>query len=253
MNICVFDTETTSLNKPFTYNIGYIIYDTDTETILQEREYVVEQVWHNPMLFCTAYYADKRSIYVSDMRSRKIKMEKFGYITQRMCRDFEQFEVERAFAYNSDFDERVFDFNCDWFKCINPFDNVPISDIRGFAHHFIVDKYYKSFCDSNGYYTDSGNYSTTAEVMYRYLTYNTDFVESHTALSDSHIELVILQQAFDKGADINGDYKAKTTIEKVMTKTLSVLVNKEEVFSTDYEKIRISKDRTKISLTRMDE
>ena len=31
MNICVFDTETTSLNKPFAYNIGYTILNENGE------------------------------------------------------------------------------------------------------------------------------------------------------------------------------------------------------------------------------
>ena len=65
MNICVFDTETTSLEKPFCYNIGYLIIDIDTSTTLARRSYVVEQVWHNLPLFETAYYANKRPLYVS--------------------------------------------------------------------------------------------------------------------------------------------------------------------------------------------
>ena len=50
MNIVVFDTETTNLEKPFCYNIGYMIVDTDSKQVVLEREFVVEQVWHNPML-----------------------------------------------------------------------------------------------------------------------------------------------------------------------------------------------------------
>ena len=29
MNICVFDTETTSINKPFCYNVGYTIVNSE--------------------------------------------------------------------------------------------------------------------------------------------------------------------------------------------------------------------------------
>lgn len=140
MNICVFDTETTSLEKPFCYNIGYLIADSESGEMLIKREFVVEQVWHNSMVFASAYYAEKRPIYVKAMRSRVITMDKFGYITQTMARDFKTFNVERAYAYNSSFDEKVFNFNCDWFKCINPFDTIPISDIRGFVHHFLIDE-----------------------------------------------------------------------------------------------------------------
>ena len=71
MNICVFDTETTSLDNPFCYNIGYVIINSDNWETLLRRSYVVEQIWHNIPLFQSAYYASKREIYVADMRARK--------------------------------------------------------------------------------------------------------------------------------------------------------------------------------------
>ena len=113
MNICVFDTETTSLDKPFCYNIGYVIIDSDNWETLVRRSYVVEQVWHNLPLFSTAYYASKRPLYVAAMRARNTIMDKFGYICRQMSRDFLQYNVDTAFAYNSPFDEKVFEFNCD--------------------------------------------------------------------------------------------------------------------------------------------
>ena len=54
MKIVVFDTETIGLNKPWAYNIGYVIYDTETGEILEEKDFVVEQIWHNEPLFETA-------------------------------------------------------------------------------------------------------------------------------------------------------------------------------------------------------
>src|SRR5574344_1651435 len=172
MNICVFDTETTSLEKPFCYNIGYLIADSESGETLIKGEFVVEQVWHNTMAFASAYYAEKRPIYIKAMRSREIIMDKFGYITQTMARDFKAFDVERAFAYNSSFDEKVFNFNCDWFKCINPFDTVPVSDIRGFVHHFMIDENFFKWAEEHGAFTESGNYSTTAETITQYIRNN---------------------------------------------------------------------------------
>lgn len=248
MKICIFDTETTSLDKPFCYNIGYIIADTANWEILCKRSFVVEQIWHNLPLFSSAYYADKRAIYVSAMRSRKCSMDKFGYICQQMIRDFRNFDVECAFAYNSSFDEKVFNFNCDWYKCSNPFDNIPIKDIRGFVHAFLIDDSFKAFCDENSYYTESGNYSTTAETVYRYLTFNTDFIEEHTALKDSEIEYEILKTCCVMGADILKEYKVLRSIERTEEKILHIRTAEQTDYYFEYSKIRINKQKTEITL-----
>ncbi len=249
MNICVFDTETTSLDKPFCYNIGYVILDAYSWSELCRRSYVVEQVWHNLPLFSTAYYAEKRPLYVADMRAHNTIMDKFGYICRQMMRDFNLYSVDTAFAYNSPFDEKVFEFNCDWFKCNNPFDTVEIKDIRGFAHQFLVDDSFKKFCEEYEYFTETGNYSTTAVTMYRYVSENTDFIEAHTALDDAIIEAGILNACIENGADLNRNYAAYRSIERPQKKTLRVIpANSDTEYQFDYYKIRINKDKTKITL-----
>lgn len=247
MKICVFDTETTSLEKPFCYNVGYVIIDTEDWSTLCARSYVVEQVWHNLPLFQSAYYADKRPLYVSAMRARTTIMDKFGYICQQMIRDFRNNKVEIAFAFNSSFDEKVFNFNCDWYKCNNPFDTIPIKDIRGFVHHFIVDDVYKKYCDEHNLYTESGNYSTTAESVYKFL-FNDDFIEDHTALSDSKIEAEILRLCVENGAKLEGNYPAFRSIEKNEEKTLHIRTVEQTDYYFDYQKIRINKGKTEIVL-----
>lgn len=247
MNICVFDTETTSLDRPFCYNIGYVIINTDDWSTLCARSYVVEQVWHNLPLFTSAYYADKRPLYVKAMRARTTIMDKFGYICQQMIRDFKNFEIVSAFAYNSSFDEKVFNFNCDWYKCNNPFDDIPIKDIRGFVHHFIIDDDYKKFCEKNNYYTETGNYSTTAETVYRFM-FDNDFEEAHTALNDAEIEAQILKVCSHFGADINSNYKAFRSIERDIEKTLHIRTAEQTDYYFDYTKIKINKTKTEITL-----
>lgn len=248
MYICVFDTETTSLDKPFCYNIGYVIVNIEDFSIVLRRSYVVEQIWHNLPLFSSAYYADKRELYVSAMRARASKLDKYGYICQQMIRDFREYEIEYAFAYNSSFDEKVFNFNCDWYKCANPFDNVNIRDIRGFVHEFIIDNEYKEECEKHGYFTETGNYSTTAETVYRILFGNYDFIEAHTALRDAEIESEILSFCLNRGANLTRDYKAKRSIERVQEKTLHIQTAEQTDYYFDYEKIKINKEKTEIIL-----
>lgn len=248
MNICVFDTETTSLDKPFCYNIGYIIVNTDNWESIVKRSFIVEQIWHNLPLFQSAYYADKRPLYVAEMRGRTTIMDKFGYICSQMRRDFKQYGVQFAYAYNSAFDEKVFEFNCDWYKCINPFDDVNIYDIRGFAHKFLVNDAFKDFCEHYGYFTETGNYSTTAETVYRYVSNNTDFIEAHTALNDAEIESEILLQCILCGAQLDKNYPARRSIERPQEKTLHVRTAEQTDYYFDYTKIRINKDKTEITL-----
>lgn len=250
MKIVVFDTETTNLEKPFCYNIGYVIADTDSKQVLLKRDFVVEQVWHNPMLFTTAYYSDKRELYVERMRARKTIMDKYGYITQTMIRDFKAYEIEMAFAYNSPFDKKVFEYNCEWFKCNNPFDDVEIKDIMPIVHSLIAFKQeYQDFCDKYERYTESGNYSTSAETVYQFISGNLDFVEEHTALADSEIELQILLHCIEKyNADLNKTYKRYSSIPKKTPKELKVIDtdNNEHTFS--YMKKRCYQDGNKIIL-----
>ena len=223
MRICVFDTETTSIEKPFAYNIGYTIYDTEENKILHKADYVAEQIWHNLELFTTAYYADKREIYIGRMKAKKCEMLKLGHITQRMVRDFKAYEVESAFAYNSPFDERVFGFVCDWFKIKNPFDNIPIYDIRGYVHQYIAfTPDFQAFCDEHKRYTENGNYSTTAETLFQYITKDTEFEEEHTALADSEIELEILKMCTYKGAEYGKAYKTCQSIVRKQKRVLTI-------------------------------
>lgn len=223
MNIVVFDTETTSIEKPFCYNIGYLILDTETNEILAKHDFVVEQIWHNQELFTTAYYNNKRGIYINRMRGRKVIMEKFGYITQFMCREFKFYNVEYAFAYNSPFDDRVFEYNCEWFKVNNPFDNVPIYDIRGYVFKTIAfGEDYKQFCEREQLFTDSGNYSTTAESVYRFIKNDTTFNEEHTALADSEIECEILQYCIKRGCKWGKEYKVFHSIPREVQKILEI-------------------------------
>lgn len=242
MNILIFDTETISVNKPFCYNVGYVIVDTETKNILLKKDFVIEQIWHNMALFSTAYYADKRPIYVSRMKAQKAKMTKFGQVMRAMRADISKFNIEFAYAYNSKFDEGVFDFNCEWFKVANPFDNVKIIDIRPIAMNTICEGAdYKAYCDKLSMYTESGNYSTTAEAVYRYIAKDGEFIEEHTALSDSIIETAILLNCMEQNADIFIDHKSKRTIERKTPIQLTIKKYGKIIYQYDCEGYTVSK------------
>lgn len=238
MNVMIFDTETTSITKPFCYDVGWTLVNTETEEVLVSRHYVVEQVWHNLPLFESAYYKDKREMYVSLMRSKKTTLEKWGYIMRQIARDIKQYEVASAYAYNSTFDDSVMTFNNDWFKTINPFENIPIYDIWAMATNFITNRAdYQQFCEANNYFTDGNNYKTSAETVFRFITGNNDFEEAHMGLMDAEIESVILFHCVKElGAKFDTNYPLNKICKREVGTPFAVKVNGNTLFEGEYKK-----------------
>lgn len=239
----IFDTETVGLNKPFCYDIGYCIIDNESGEVAQQRHFIIEQIWHNLPLFSTAYYAEKRVGYVKLMRGRKAIMTKWGYAVDKMIRDIQFYEITDAYAYNSTFDDGVFTFNCDWYKTRNPFDNVAIHDIWGYASQFITNtNEYKNFCEENELFTDSGNYKGSAEAVYQFLTNEVGFAEEHMGLQDSQIEAIILLECFNRGAEIAADYKVEKILPRPQKKPFKIIIDGETIYESEYVKKYIRND-----------
>ena len=168
------------------------------------------------------------------MRARKAEKIKWGYAMQEMKRDIKKFNVSSCYAYNSPFDDKVIQFNCDWFHTQNAIETIPIFDIRGYAHHFICNDEYFAFCEQNQRFTDSGNYSTTAETMFQYITQNPDFIEDHTALSDSLIEAQILLKCIAAGASPATEYEVIRTFPRITQTPFKVKVDGQIIYDGEY-------------------
>lgn len=238
MYYMVLDTETTDINKCFCYNVGYLIFDDMSGEIVKEREFVVEQIWHNLELFQTAYYAEKRPLYIDAMRKRKATLDKWGYIMQEMIRDIRRYHITDAYAYNAPFDDKVFTFNCDWFKTKNPLDTIAMHDIWGYACEVLSSTAeYKLFCETNNRFTESGNYSGNAETAYQFITGNKDFTEMHMGLADCKIEYAILLHCVKNlGLAWNTDYKVVKVLNRVVPHPYSISVNGTVIHSGEYIK-----------------
>ena len=239
----IFDTETTSLDKPFCYDIGYIILDTDTQLILERKHFIAEQTWHNLPLFESAYYKEKRPLYVQLMRQRKARMDKWGYIMREMARDMRTHNVEAAYAYNSPFDDKVFTFNCDWFKCVNPLENTPVYDIWGYASQFITNtEEYRDFCEVNELFTESGNYKGSAEAVFQFIQQDPAFIEAHMGLYDVEIEMMILLYCIEHGAEYHKNYKVNKYLTREILHPFTIKINGQEIIKGEYLKKYVRND-----------
>ena len=228
--------QTISIAKPLVYDIGWTISDRNGNIIKREN-YLIQETFFVPNIFNTAYYKDKRPQYMKLYSEGKIKAATWNEVIDILLTDLET--VNFVTAYNACFDfkkaipftERYIyhlyseNYNKweEWQKkrCIDILENrnhaknekylIPVFELRGNEYPLIdiwalacdrllnTNKYRKYCCDNN-FFTDSKKFfKTSAEVSYRYLIKDTEYIESPTALSDAEIETFILAKALKRG------------------------------------------------------
>jgi len=199
MRIIVLDTETLGVSDPSVYDLGYVIYDSDTDGIIKARDYITSEIYDDNNKMKSAYYADKLPTYEKRLSDGYCKKMKWAYILRILQRDINKYGVDRIYAYNSPFDTRAIAKTCEGLRVKTNPTADGIKDIwKGLADpHITQTEDYINFCKENGFMTKhkTPRPQTKAETVYRYLTKQTDYIEEHTALEDSKIELAILLKA----------------------------------------------------------
>ena len=195
--IIVLDTEALGLLKPIVYEVGYVIADTDGKVICK-RDYLIKQVYDNEELFATAYFANKRDVYNKKIADGLAKLVYWGYAMKVLASDIEKYGITKIYAYNSRFDKGAINYTHEIYpaKCKPTADGI--EDIMRYIKPIISTAEYKEFCEANGYMTANNRHQKTAEVVYRYLTNNVDFIEDHMAVEDCLIELEILLKSLER-------------------------------------------------------
>lgn len=196
--VMVLDTETIGLTNRIIYNIGYKIFNLNTCEVVVKNDFIVQQFYDNKPLMMTAYYKDKRPLYTSLMRGKKARKEKWGNIMKIMCQDIKKYQINNCYAYNSSFDIKSIQTTMGLFpkNKNNILNYVTIKDIMKYIEPIVESEDFEKFAIDNGNVSDiTGKPSKSAQSLYRYITNDPNFIESHTALADCDIELDILLTA----------------------------------------------------------
>lgn len=232
--ILVLDTETTDLTKALVYDLGYIVYDTTRERIELEKSILVKEVFRNREAMLNAFYANKIGSYLEDLYIGLRAELTVKMAFKSLEKDIKKYNISQIYAYNCDFDRRALAFTTDFYHLENPTEKIEFYDIRKYAIEAFFGKDYKEFAKEHGYISDKGYYKTTAEIMYRYITNNTGFIEDHTALEDSKIELEILLKS---GIEFGKKLKNTKTFLKDdnFSETVTIVIDKKEILEIDYK------------------
>lgn len=201
----VLDTETTnSLEDPIAYDIGFAVIDENGK-VYAKFSFVVAEVFLDKELMASAYFADKIPQYWKDIEDGERELRKLSTIRQTLNRVCEEFEVEAIIAHNARFDYRSTAVTQRYltsskYRYFLPY-GVELWDSLKMAREvFKNDEEYAEFCYKNDYLTSRGVRRYTAEILYRFITNDNNFIESHTGLEDVMIEKDIFVECMRRGA-----------------------------------------------------
>lgn len=205
MNVIVLDTETTnSLDDPFTYDIGWMVINLDTKEVLKSESYAVADIFLDKELMESAYFAEKIPSYWEEIKSKDRKLARLFTIKRSLLADCKAYHVSEIYAHNARFDY----LSCNTtqrfltsskYRYFFPY-GVKICDTLKMARDtFKNDSAYCDFCKNNGYVTKNGQNRYTAEILYKFLSGDSDFTEIHKGLDDVKIEKEILFACRDRG------------------------------------------------------
>ena len=209
--VLVLDTETANtlvnedgrmdMSSVLMYDCGWSVVDTKGNVYL-ERSYVNRDIFvYERELMQSAYYSWKIPRYVEDLRNGDRIMANTYEIRQQMLADMELYHIHEVVAHNARFDYNALNGIQRWttksrFRYWFPY-GTEVWDTMKMARD-VIHKMptYRRFCEEHGLLTANGRLSTTAENLYRFITKNPDFVESHTGLEDVQIEREIMFYCF---------------------------------------------------------
>ena len=192
--IMVVDTETLGVDQPLVYDLGVTITDKKGN-IYAQKNWIIKEVFEQKEKMQSAYYSCKLPLYDKMLQEGTAILTPWKQAKAEMNKMLHDYEVSVLSAYNLGFDKRALTYTNKCLGCEGKFltKNVELWDIWGIASQTIMQqKTFHKIALAENWYTEKGNVLSNAEVCYRYITNNLNFIESHTALHDTEIETQIL-------------------------------------------------------------
>lgn len=191
------------LSQSLVYDIGWAICDKRGK-IYKTRSFVVAEIFCGMKdVMSSAYYAKKIPTYWKDIKKGDRVLASFFNIRKAFLEDIKEYGVKNVFAHNAGFDVRALNNTIRYltkskYRWFFP-RKIEIWDTLKMARQTIgKQKSYQVWCARNNYMTKhkTPQVRLTAEILYRYISGQADFEESHTGLEDVKIEIVIMAHCF---------------------------------------------------------
>jgi len=214
MNFLVLDGETCNTPKingqldvknGQVYDLGGMVIDEHGQEKMRFSVVNEDVFFRMPIQMKEAYYSEKIPQYINEINMGKRKVVntwQMWRMVQNICKEY---NVQAIVAHNAYFDIQTLNATMRYqTKSVKryflPYKMNIIDSLKVARKVFSKDNDYIQFCKENGYMTNTKTPRPrlTAEVLWRYISNNNDFIESHTGFEDVEIESKIFSKCLDK-------------------------------------------------------
>lgn len=190
------------LSQSLVYDIGWQVTDRKGRVYRQRSFVVAETFFGMREVMQSAYYAEKIPHYIEDIANGTRKVAKFATIRRIFLEDMAEFNCNTVFAHNARFDYNALNntqryLSKSQYRYFFPY-GTEIWDTLKMCKVISKTPSYRKWCEDNGYMTKhkTPRPRETAEILYRYISGETEFNEAHTGLEDVIIETQIMAHCF---------------------------------------------------------
>jgi DNA polymerase III epsilon subunit-like protein len=182
------------------YDFGFKVIDSKGNSY-ENHSYVNSDIFLDEFkLMQSAYYCDKIPDYIRDLVDGTRQLKTSYEIRKIFCDLIKKYDCQFVVAHNARFDYRACNNIQRWttkskYRYFFPKD-IEIWDTLKMARDVLLKMpTYIQFCEENGFMTKhrTPQPQLTAEVIYRFITNDIDFVEEHKGFEDVEIETEIFK------------------------------------------------------------
>lgn len=212
--ILVIDTETANtltradgspdMSDVLVYDCGWQVVDREGN-VYESASFINYDIYRREReLMQSAYYANKIPQYEADIVAGRRKLVTFNTILRELVKVINKYQIRYFAAYNARFDQNALNRTVSWVtksarRYALPFGQIIWLDIMKMAQDTIcATKAYKEWATDRDFVQKNGIPRKSAEMVYRFITGDDDFEESHTGLEDVEIETLIMMHCFSE-------------------------------------------------------
>ena len=213
MNFLVLDGETCNTPKVNgqldvkngqVYDLGGVVIDEYGDEKMRFSVVNKDVFYGMPAQMNEAFYSDKIPKYIEDINNNKrivLDTWKIRRLVHDICKIY---NVQAIVAHNAYFDVQTLNatlrYQTKSFKRYFLPYNIPVIDSLKVARKvYGKNEDYINFCQNNNYMTNNKvpRPRLTAEVLWKYISTDNEFIESHTGFEDAEIESKIFVKCLE--------------------------------------------------------